>query len=235
MNKFQVNMRQENIPAMHKRASYYSEANQEFAVTYTPVKQGIFNIYLMGDIESASQFIPAIEVLSAATPADEVFVHLSTNGGSLDATDTFIDAMRKCEAKIVAVASGGVHSCGTLILLNADEFSLSKHANFLIHSGSAGSYGKTSDFISQSAHTISYMTKVLRSAYKHFLTEPELDQLIEGKDFWLDAQEFGTRYEARNQALMEEFEAEQEAAEEVTQAAIENAAKLPKPKKVVVK
>ena len=235
MNKYEVNMRQEKIPSVHKRASYYGEAPAEFNVTYTPVKSGIFNIYVMGDIEESSQFINAIEVMAAATEMDTVNIHLSSNGGSLDAADTFLASMNRCEAKVVAYVSGGCHSAASIILLNADEFSLSENANFLLHCGSSGSGGKFSDFKSQSKHTIEYMERVLRKTYKHFLTNEELDALIEGKDFWLNAEEFAERYEIRNQALMEEFETAQEQAEAATQAAIENASKPARAKKASAK
>lgn len=214
MNKFEVNHRAGKVSESHKRASYYGEPATEFNVTYTPIKSGVFNIYLLGDIEDSSQFINAIEVMATATELDTINIHLSSNGGSLDAADTFLSSMNRCEAKVVAFVSGGCHSAATIILLNADEFHLSEGANFLLHNGSAGSGGKFSDFVAQSKHTIAYMERVLRKTYKHFLTEAEIEELIGGKDFWLNADEFAERYEQRNTLLMEEFEAEQAAVQE---------------------
>lgn len=223
MNKYEINVRQETARVAPKRGGgYYSESPVEFAVTYTPIKSGIFNIYLFGVIEDATQFIGAIEVLSAASEADEVHIHLSTDGGSMDATDTLLAAMGKTEAKVVCHSSGGTHSAGTIILLSADEFSLSENANFLIHNGSAGSGGKFSDFKAQSKHSLAYMERVLRKTYHHFLNPEELDALIEGKDFWMDADEFITRYEVRNQMRIAEYEVlELEEAEEVLELELE--------------
>ena len=224
MNKFEVNHRTAKVPEMYKRASYYGEPPAEFNVTYTPIKSGVFNIYLLGDIEEPTQFINAIEVMATATELDTVNIHLSSNGGSLDAADTFLASMSRCEAKVVAFVSGGCHSAATIILLNVDEFSLSEGANFLIHNGSAGSGGKFSDFVAQSKHTIDYMNRVMRKTYRHFLSEQELDQLIDGKDFWMDAEEFSTRYELRNALMMEEYEKAEAALNEAI-------AELPAPKK----
>lgn len=227
MQKYQNDVRAAICPVTQKRASYYSEGSREFSVTYTPIKSGVFNIYLFGAIEEAAQFTSAIEVMSAATELDEVVIHLSTDGGSMDATDTFLSAMAHCDAKVVVKASGGVHSAGTIILLSADEFSLSENSNFLIHNGGAGAGGKFSDFKAQSLHTVGYMERVLRRTYKHFLTEVELDALMDGKDFWLNAEEFADRYEVRNNALQAEFEAAQEA----IAASVEGLADV-KPKKI---
>lgn len=229
MNKYEINIRQDKTPSASKRAGFYSEVPQEFTVTYTPIKSGVFNIYLFGVIEEAAQFTSAIEVMAAASERDEVIIHLSTDGGSLDATDTFLASMAACEANVVIKASGGVHSAGTLILLHADEFYLSENCNFLLHNGGAGAGGKFSDFKAQSLHTVGYMERVLRKTYKHFLTEAELDALMDGKDYWLDSEEFAERFENRNIALQAEYE---EAQEGVVKALEEIAE--PKPKKASI-
>jgi ATP-dependent protease ClpP protease subunit len=179
-------------------AGWHYGASEPFRVTYTPVNAGIFNIYLFGEIEDATQFINAIEVLQQATEKDVVVIHLSTNGGSLDATDTFLTAMDESEALVVVKATGGVHSAGTVILLHADEFQLSENFNALIHNGSCGSGGKFSDFVAQSIHNVKYMHTVMFKTYRGFLTDQEIMQLLEGKDFWIDSAEFIRRHELRN-------------------------------------
>ena len=185
------------IPVKEGRGNYFLPSN-EFAVSFTPIRAGIFNIYLFGVIEDANQFISAIEVLQAAGENDVVLIHLSTDGGSLDATDTFITAMQECEARVIVKASGGVHSAGTVILLNADEFVLSENFNALIHNGSTWSGGKFSDWKSQTKHTERYMEKVMRTTYENFLTDKEIDELLDGKDLWLDADAFMERMQRRN-------------------------------------
>lgn len=213
MKKYEIDLRQDKKP-VHAEAkrdagyaySYYSD----FPVTYMPVKAGVFNIYLFGQIEDATQFISAIEVLNAASEHDVVIIHLSTNGGSLDATDTFIQAMRECEARIIVKASGGVHSAGTVILLNADEFTLSENFNALIHNGSCGVGGKFSDFRIQAKHTEAYMERVMKTTYAGFLSEAEIESLIDGKDIWLDADQFVERWEARNEILRVRMENDQD-------------------------
>lgn len=205
-----IDIRQPQAPADLKRAGYYSSEPVPFDVTYTPIRSGTFNIYLFGVIEDAKQFVGAIEVLQAANENDTVFIHLSTDGGSLDATDTLLQAMRECEGRIVVKATGGVHSAGTVILLEADEFTLSENFNCMVHNGGCGSSGKFSDFKSQSAHTVAYMERVMRRTYKGFLTEDEITALLEGKDYWFFAEEFGERFEARNALLQAEYLAAQE-------------------------
>lgn len=202
MNKFHKDVRA--LADTSKRASFFGDEPQEFAVTYTPDRTGTFNIYLYDAIESPRQFTGAVEVLQAAGEGDTVFIHLHTPGGSLDATDTFVQAMRECEARIIVKASGGVHSAGTVILLEADEFSLSENFTSLIHNGACGSGGKFNEFKAQAKHTEAYMERVMRNTYEGFLTEDEIDALIDGKDFWFFAEEFIERCQKRLEWMLEQ-------------------------------
>lgn len=224
MNKFEINVREDKRQSA-RSAGFDSEVVQDFPVTYTPVRSGIFNIYLFGEIVDARQFISAIEVLQAASKDDVVVIHLSTNGGSLDATDTFLAEMHDCEAKIIVKASGGVHSAGSVILMYADEFYLSENFNCLIHNGSTGAGGKFSDFRAQAKHTQAYMEKVMRKTYAGFLTEEELEALLDGKDYWLDAAEFAERFDNRQKYLAARMEEAEEAVKTLMQE------KKPAPKK----
>lgn len=203
-----------------KQASHNEPEPQEFGITYHPVKQGVYNIYLFGVIESAQQFIGAIEVLATAGPDDTVVVHLSTDGGSLEATDTFIQSIRETEAHVVAKISGGCHSAGTLIALAVDEFQLSENASFLFHNGSCGSGGKFSDFVAHTEHTKKYFEKVMRTSYSGFLEPHEIEELLKGVDRWMDSEEFVTRHNKRNEFFLSQYE-EAQAAEQAALEAIQ--------------
>lgn len=194
-----------NAPYNKSARGYYPFHPDEFAVSFTPIRAGMFSIYLFGPIEEPEQFISAIEVLNAAGENDLVEIHLSTPGGSLSATDTFIDAMRNSEARICVRATGNVCSAGTIILMNADEFTLSENFTALIHNGSVGFGAKFSDWKSETKHTQMYMERILRTTYEGFLSDEEIELLIDGKDYWLDAEAWVERYEARNNYLKDKF------------------------------
>lgn len=210
-----------------KQTKMYSgeDGYDHFPISYEPIKCGTFHIYLFGQIVSPQQFISAIEVMRSASENDRIMIHLQSCGGSLDATDTFLQAMHECQAEIVVKASGGVHSAGTLILLAADSFMLSDNFSSLIHNGSCGSIGKFSDYRTETAFTAKWMERVMRNAYEGFLTDDEISDVIKGIDIWLDAEEWIERHEARNdyiQEKMEEFHSAQEAELAAVEAQIAN-------------
>ena len=158
----------------------------------------LYSIFIYSEIKNADQFAPAIEALLGADEEDTVVVHLSTPGGSVDATDTFVHALTCCRARVLFIASGGVHSAGTLILMHAPEVTFSSGFNALVHNGVVGYAGKTSDFDAATTFMKKQMHKLLKSTYEGFLTAKEIEALIHGKDFWMDADEFKQRLLKRN-------------------------------------
>lgn len=173
----------------------------DFQVAYVPSTAGTYKIFIDSVIEDAQQFQDAVLALESAQEEDTVVIHLSTCGGTLDATDTFIHAMRRCSARVIVSATGGCHSAGTIILMNAPEFTLSENFNALVHNGSMGGYAKTSDIVAQMKFSAAYMERVARQAYTGFLTEEELVAMIGGKDFWMEREEWCERWKGRQAYL----------------------------------
>lgn len=179
-------------------------AGEPFYVSMTELEdQDVYNIFIFKPITDAEQFIPAIQALQQADEGDLVIVNLSTPGGDIDATDTFLQALGATEAEVVYVASGGVHSAGTLILMqaDADNVAFSKGFNALVHNGNVGMGSKYSDWVNAVAYMQVHMSKLMRDAYKGFLSETELEQLLQGKDYWFDGEEFKSRLYKRNALL----------------------------------
>lgn len=184
-----------------------------FNVRYVPNPGGKFIIDIDGPIISSQQMDYAVQVLELADEQKSVQINLQTGGGSLNATDRLLHAMRNCDGDIHIVATGGVHSCGTLILLEADSFELSDGFNACIHNGSLGNGGNFNEYASKAGFDIKYMEKFIRSSYERFLSQVEIESLILGKDIWVDAQEWVDRIKARQIHFMAKIEAMQEAQE----------------------
>lgn len=176
---------------------------KKFLVTCGGPEEGpfLYNVYLFSEITGPKQFTDVIECLQVATEEDTVLIHLSTPGGDIDATDTFLHALKGSRARVVFNASGGVHSAGTLILMHAKEIVFSTGFNALVHNGSVGFGCKFSDWESATEFTRKHMKKLFNETYEGFLTPKEIEELIAGKDFWLDADAFKKRLLKRNRLL----------------------------------
>lgn len=191
-------MKRNPKPAKHAEDESF-DIDNAFHVSCIETEEGpkIFNVFIFRGIESPEQFIPAIEAMQVANENDLVVVHLTTPGGDIDATDTFLQACKMCRGRIVFNATGGVHSAGTLILMNADEVIFSEGFNALVHNGMVGHGGKFSDWSAASDYARRHMEDLFWKTYRGFMSDDEIKQMIEGKDFWFDAAEFKKRHAAR--------------------------------------
>lgn len=142
-----------------------------------------------------------------ATDDDQVEIHLACcPGGSVDAGDSFIHAMKKCKAPIHIIASGGVHSMGSQILLIADSFELSDGFCSLIHAGQDGAYGTVPEYHAKSAFDLEFRTRKFKEAYQYFLSEEEIDNVLKGQDLWLDGQAWCDRAVRASEMFKAEYE-----------------------------
>lgn len=194
------------------RQSVY-DIQDAFPVSFMPSKTGTYFIDVIGEISCASQFSDAVTVLNMVDEDSDVVVNLQTNGGSLAATDSLIHALRKTKASVHFVATGTVHSAGSLLLLEAESFELSEGFHSLIHCGSLGNGGAFNQYKAQAAFDIEYMERTMRSAYKYFLTEDEIEKVLGGGDLWIDSDGWMMRSEARNECYKIEHDAMKEAYE----------------------
>ncbi len=188
--------------------SGYNEEMDSFPISFEPAKFGTFNIYLFGAIESPQQFVSCIEVMRQASPEDTVVIHLQSCGGSIDATDTLLQAIYECSAQVVVRASGGCHSAASLILLAADTFTLSENFSALLHNGSVGTGGKFSDYKAETLFTTKTMERVMRTTYAGFLDPSEIEDMLRGVDIWLDGTQWVERHNKRNAYLQSIAEAD---------------------------
>lgn len=181
-----------------KRSSHDNDETQEFSCNFIPDKSGTYIIEIDGAIHSPKQFSTAVHILGMAKEDDSIEVRITDcPGGSIGATDGFLHAIRKCQAHIHMVAAGGVHSMGSMILLEADSFELAGGFNSLIHCGSGGSYGNMNEVRVQNKFDEEFYVRKFKEAYEAFLTPKELNDMLEGKDIWLDAQGWVERAERR--------------------------------------
>ena len=190
-----------------RQGMYYSDYPEEYSVSYFPNKGGTYIIEINDEISHVSQFQTAVQVLNMAKEEDEVEIRLSCcPGGSVDAGDTMLHAMRKTDARIKIIASGGVHSMGTHLLLEADEFELSNGFNACIHCGQNGSYGTVAEYTVKAKFDMDFRMRQFRDAYEGFLTAEEIEEVLEGKDIWLDAQQWCDRAVVRMQYFQEKID-----------------------------
>lgn len=173
-----------------------------FVVSAEQQVQVKYKCRLYGAYDSSEDFLYTLEVLEMAEEHDIVELHVQGPGGSLDAVITLLHAMDKCKCPVHVIATGSLASAATFPILAADSYELHQFTSFMFHSASFGvAPQKTHDVIEEAIHNWKQCERIIRDMYEGFFTTEELDSMLQGRTFWMDAEEFSTRYEARNELL----------------------------------
>lgn len=180
---------------IHKKP--YRQYDQTFTCQHV-------HFYLSESIEEPTKYTDMIYRISAASPADVIFVHLNTPGGQLDTGVQIINAMQNSQAKIVTVLEGMAYSLGTLIFLAGDEMIVNDHCMMMFHNFNGGLIGKGNELTSQLDATVKWFASLAKNIYIPFLSEDEFNRIVRGEDLWMQTPEIRTRLENMIKLMQEE-------------------------------
>jgi len=199
-----------------------TQSDGDMFIVGTPkvvVRQDI-PLYVHESIESPTDVVPIVDTLRQLEEGDLVTMYVSGVGGCVSSVDLLLHEMTAAQMRgveIHAVCTGLSASAYTFIPLHATSFELSEGFNALIHCGSVGVGGTLAEAKASSAFTIKYMESRLRAIYKDFLSEQEIEDVLAGKDMWLTAEDWCTRFTERNErmeAMMQEAQCGEQLCEE---------------------
>lgn len=172
----------------------------------------ILHFYISEILAEPDKYIEMIHRIKTAGPTDVIYIYLNTPGGFLNTGIQIISAMNNSPAHIITVLEGEVCSLGTLIFLSGDEFMVNDHCMFMIHNYSSGPVGKGHELKAAVAALETEFTKMARSIYSPFLTDAEIDRVIQGEDIWMGSDEVRKRIDNMIKIMNREMRAEEKAA-----------------------
>jgi ATP-dependent protease ClpP protease subunit len=175
-----------NITVIPEQRSPYTYYESVMAIK-------IHHFYLSQGIEEPDKYIEMIHRIKTANPGEVIYLYLNTPGGHLDTAIQLINAMRVSQAKIVTVVEAESHSAGTLIFLCGDEFIVHDNCSMMFHNFSGGTFGKGNEMKLQIDATTRWFNKLAKDIYYPFLTHQEIDDMLTGKDIWMESEEIRKR------------------------------------------
>lgn len=163
---------------------------------YTKPVSNVHSFYLYG-VEAADEYTDWFEIIRNSTQNDIVRIHINSYGGDLFSAIQFMRVLAECEATIICSVEGACMSAATMIFLCADAFEVSEHSMFMFHNYSGGTFGKGGEMLDQLQHEREWSEKLLRQVYSDFLTDKEIDSMLNNKDLWMDGDEVIKRLEKK--------------------------------------
>ena len=122
-------------------------------------------------------------------------------------------------------------SAATMIFLCADQFEVTPHSVFMFHNYSGGTIGKGGEMIDQLQHERKWSQGLMNEIYKDFLSEEEIEHMLDNKDYWMDGNEVVKRLNARIESIVK-FN---ESAKEVKKPVVKKKPAVKTPRKAPIK
>ena len=149
----------------------------------------VHEFYLLGTIESADEYIDWFDCIRHAGKNDVIKIYINSYGGDMFTAIQFLRVLDETDATIVVSVEGACMSAATMIFMCADSIEVSEHSMFMFHNYSGGTIGKGGEMLDQLQHERTWSEKLLRDIYKDFLTEKEVESMLNNKDLWMDGVE----------------------------------------------
>jgi ATP-dependent protease ClpP protease subunit len=167
-----------------------------------------YTVPIDGSFREPVYYRGVIQMLMNAVEQDVAAFLVNSPGGQLSGLLSLLEGLNMTEAHTVALLVGSVSSAASMFALHCDEVYVGENATMLCHNVSYGTGGKGSDVLAHVKHISSTANKLLRRTYKNFLTEQEINDMIDGKEIYLESDEIVERLKQREILRAKEHEAE---------------------------
>ena len=159
------------------------------------------SISLDENIREPKYYRAVIEEINNLGEHDTCTFRLNNTGGRLDGLISLLNAVDNTKADVLAVIEGDCHSAASIFALNCPNVFVSPYASMMVHHVSYGAAGKDSDVVGQVLHNTAYCKQLFINTYKYFLTDKEIEDVINGKEIWMHAPEIESRLKRKAAAL----------------------------------
>lgn len=169
---------------------------------YTPK---IYTINFWHDFDDPRLYRSYFKVLEEAHEQDDIIFYFDSPGGSITTLNLFLNALRRCKSKNIIARVNYAASCAALLALYCDNIEFNTNASLMLHTYSIGDYGKGNEVKATIQHLDKSNEKLIRFICSKILTSEEIDQLLDGKDFWFDGEEAVKRLKVRAKEKLKEL------------------------------
>lgn len=198
-------MRLNEDEEIYLKDSYKNNIHVADKLEYMPK---VYKINFWHDFSSnATLYNSYFEVLEKAREQDDIIFYFNSGGGCVSTLNLFINAIRRCKSKRVIAVVNYAASAAALLALFCDEIILNTDSTLMLHDFSTLVFGKSQEIESDFQHSKESIHKLMRFICKKVLTDEEIEQMFNGKDFYFNEKQVMERLKryAKN-ALKEQKE-----------------------------
>lgn len=172
-----------------------------------------YNLRLARPITEPDDFEEEFQLFAGAGERDVIRIELNTPGGSMDTGHLIRRAINSTAAHTIAYIGPTCASAGTAIALACEEWEIDEMSSFMIHTASYGYVGMAPHVKANVDHSDKMINRFVRTTYAGFLTEDEIERVIDGKEVYFEGEELAQRlsnYAQYRDAMREAYAQEEE-------------------------
>jgi ATP-dependent protease ClpP protease subunit len=163
-------------------------------------------LHLKGPVTDPEDYVEWNRLIRSAGPNDTIEFHINSPGGNVYSATELINSFLTTDAHIHVVLSGIVASAGTILMMVGDSFEIAPHTTFMFHNYSGGTIGKGNEMHVKMEYEREWSKEFMHDVYMDLLSEEEINQLLDGRDFWLSSDEIGERLQSMAEKRAEKME-----------------------------
>lgn len=155
-----------------------------------------YHLRLARPITEVDDFEDEFQLFAAAGERDVIKIDIVTPGGSMDTAHMLCRAIQRTAAHVVAYIGPTCASAGTAIALACEEWEIDDMSSFMVHTGSYGYVGMAPHVEANVRHNTKMIERYVRLTYAGFLTEEEIERVIDGREMYFEGEELAERLTA---------------------------------------
>jgi ATP-dependent Clp protease protease subunit len=141
-------------------------------------------------------------------------LHLNTTGGNVATGIQIINAIRESAATVTTVLDGEAYSMGAILFLSGDQQAVGDDGQLMFHDYSSGLMGKGNEQRAAVLSAAKWFGKLMVNICSPFLSDVEIEDVLNGRDLWMDSDEVIERLTAIQKKRAEDEKAAAKAARE---------------------
>ena len=149
----------------------------------------VHEFYLCGTIEKPEEYIEWFDVIRHSSENDVIKIYINSEGGNLFTAIQFMRVLSETQATVWISVEGACMSAATMIMLCGDAYEISPHSMFMFHNYSGGTVGKGGEMYDNIVYERKWSERLLNEVYADFLTQDEIEWMLNNKDLWMDGEE----------------------------------------------
>lgn len=181
----------------------------DFDTIYVKPSPQEYAYFIDGEITEPVCYRELMQVLNSMQEGDSLELTINSHGGYLHSTTMLSNAIRGSKGHVHGILNGVAMSGASILYLSCHSVDVLPHSTFMAHTSSGSEYGKLSDTTRSIQSSVKQLEALYKDVYWGFYTEAEIDDILAGKDSYLEYDEICDRLEQREKLLIKQQEEEQ--------------------------